>query len=53
MKEFQNLYPDFRGPITAAESVSLQKRVIEKTTITDSGQSRSVYERASSSKDVR
>ena len=38
MKQFQSLYPNFKGPITAAESVALQKEVIEKVTINDSGE---------------
>lgn len=37
MQRFQTLYPDFKGPITAAESVAMQKKVIEQVTLKDSG----------------
>ena len=38
VKKFQALYPNFKGPITSAESVAMQKEVIETVTIKDSGE---------------
>lgn len=35
--EFSRFYPNFKGPITPAESVSLMKKVIDNITIEDSG----------------
>jgi len=37
MKQFKAWVPDFNGPLTPAESVKLQKNVIDKITIEDSG----------------
>jgi len=34
---FKTMYPDFTGPISAAESVALQRKVIDGLTIKDSG----------------
>ena len=33
-----SVYPHFKGPITAEESVRLQKEVVEKVTIQESGE---------------
>lgn len=38
MQKFQALYPNFKGPITAPESVTLQKKVIEGATMKESGE---------------
>ena len=38
MQKFQALYPNFKGPITPAERVAMQKEVIEKVTIKESGE---------------
>jgi hypothetical protein len=38
MMKFQSIYPDFKGPISAEESVVMPKKVIEKITIEDSGE---------------
>ena len=36
-QKFQSLYPNFKGPITAADSVAMQNQVIQKVTLEDSG----------------
>ena len=38
MMKFQRIYPDFKGPNSAEESVAMQKNDIEKITIEDSGE---------------
>ena len=38
MMKFQSIYPDFKGPNSAEESVAMQKNDIEKITIEDSGE---------------
>jgi len=35
--KFSSLYPNFKGPITPAESVPLMKKVIDNMKIEDSG----------------
>ena len=35
--KFQAAYPEFKGPITAAESVTAQKKVIEDITLEQTG----------------
>jgi hypothetical protein len=37
MKKFQVAYPEFTGPITAAESISAQKKIIEGITLEQTG----------------
>jgi hypothetical protein len=37
VKSFQKYAPDWKGPITAPESVKSQKEVIDKITMEDSG----------------
>lgn len=37
-KAFQGIYPDWKGPILASESVALQRKVIENLTLEQSGQ---------------
>ena len=37
IKSFQVAYPKFQGPITPAESVIMQKKVIENITLDQSG----------------
>lgn len=37
MQKFQTLYPNFKGPIAAADSVAMQSQVIKKITLEDSG----------------
>jgi hypothetical protein len=37
IKSFQVAYPNFQGPITPAESVIMQKKVIENITLDQSG----------------
>jgi len=37
MQKFQVSYPEFKGPITAAESVAAQKKVIEGITLEQTG----------------
>lgn len=37
MSAFKALYPDFAGPISPAESVIMQKTVIENMTIENTG----------------
>ncbi len=36
-KSFQVIYPHFQGPMSAAESVEMQKKVIENLTLEQSG----------------
>lgn len=36
-QKFAAYYPDFKGPITAAESVAAQKKVIESITLEQTG----------------
>ena len=38
MAKFQTLYPAFKGPITAPESVAMQREVIEKVTLEQTGE---------------
>lgn len=35
--KFQVAYPDFKGPITAAESIAAQKKIIEGITMAQTG----------------
>jgi hypothetical protein len=37
IQKFQVFYPEFKGPITAAESVIAQKKVIESMTLEQTG----------------
>lgn len=37
MQKFQIAYPDFKGPMPAAESIALQKKVIEGITLEQTG----------------
>jgi hypothetical protein len=37
MKKFQVSYPEFKGPITAAESIAAQKKIIEGITLEQTG----------------
>ena len=38
LKAMQQVYPQFEGPISPAESVTHQRRVIEKITLEQSGE---------------
>ena len=37
MQKFQDIYPHFKGPITAAESIAAQKKVIQDITLEQTG----------------
>jgi hypothetical protein len=37
IEKFRKLYPDFTGPITPEESVRMQLKVINQTTVNDNG----------------
>ena len=37
MQKFQVSYPEFKGPITAAESIAAQKKIIESITLEQTG----------------
>jgi hypothetical protein len=37
MQKFQVSYPDFKGPINAAESIAAQKKIIEGITLERTG----------------
>lgn len=37
LQKAQAVYPDFKGPATAAESIAAQKKVIESLTLEQTG----------------
>lgn len=37
MQKFQVTYPEFKGPVAAAESIAAQKKVIEGITLEQTG----------------